>query len=154
MFGKNTESEITGVHVFSRTPVLQTLFNRFAHSAGPGFEEPRAEELAKGGPGRFIMEPTWFRNRRFFGPSWWILGPRGVIFRSPRGAEWPSRGFLGPLGGQVGVRRALWATWGGKGCVKKLYGRLLGSSWGHLGRSWARFGSDPHPPGGARGGSF
>ena len=76
----------------------------------------------------------------------------GVQKRKPRGLNFAPRGQISPPGEfQMGFWTPPGASWapgrpvedalGGKGGVGKLYGGLLGPSWGSFGASWARFGS-------------
>ena len=60
-------------------------------------------------------------------------------------------GFWTPPGASWAPGRPVEDALGGKGGVGKLYGGLLGPSWGSLGASWARFGSIFFPRGGGAG---
>ena len=63
-------------------------------------------------------------------------------------------GFWTPPGASWAPGRPVEGALGGKGGVGKLYGGLLGPSWGSLGASWARFGSIFFPRGEGPGGHF
>jgi hypothetical protein len=63
-------------------------------------------------------------------------------------------GFWTPPGASWAPGRPVEDALGGKGGVGKLYGGLLGPSWGSLGASWARFGSIFFPRGGGGEGHF
>ena len=111
---------------------VSTLFNRFAHSAGPCVEniggcEIDARGTKKGSPGGQISLP---RGSNF--------APRGVPdgLPEPSGASWaPGRPEEGALGS--------WKiAWRGLGTVFRPSWRILGPFW-----------VDLPPPGGARGGS-
>ena len=89
----------------------------------------------------------WVKNRR---PGVQKRKPRGFNF-APRGSNFAPRGvpngLLDSSWGVLGARSASEGRYGRKRGVGKLYGGLLGPSWGPLGASWARFGSHFAPPG-------
>ena len=92
-------------------------FNRFAHSAGPGVEKDVGKLLSD-------LRGKWVPG----GLTINVFGSPGVEFRPPGGPKWPSGGLLGPLGRQVGHRRALWAEKGESEIVKKFTCRARGAS--------------------------
>ena len=101
------------------------LFNRFAHTAGPGLEKNAVT--------------VWPHQRR---KGSWTSTPVGPK-RSPTGQISPPRGssgvLLGRLGRQVGLRRALWAKKRSLKIVWRALGTILGSSWRVLGPFWVAF---------------
>ena len=91
------------------------LFNRFAHTAGPG--------LAKN------AVTVWPHLRWKGGVKIDARESKNEPHRSnfaPRGS---SEALLGRLGRQVGLRRALWAEKGSWKIVWRALGTILGSSW-------------------------
>ena len=113
---------------------ITALFNRFAHSAGPGVEnivgtvwpQLRGKGARRGDekstPGGPKKEAPGIKFR-----------PPGVKFRPPGSSKWASGLLLGRLGRQVGLWRTLWAA---KGELEN----CMEGSWDRLGALLARLG--------------